>query len=110
MIVEQRTYTLKPGSVAAYFALYEREGLAVQREHLGDMFGYYSTDIGHVNSIVHMWRYESYEDRSARRKALVADPRWKTYLDQMLPMLVDQDAKILIPAPFFTLPPRATSR
>ena len=106
MIVEQRTYTLRPGTTGAYFALYEREGLAAQREHLGEMLGYYSTEIGHVNQVVHLWRYDSFEDRLARRKALIADERWKTYLEKMLPMLLDQDAKILLPAPFFTLPDR----
>jgi hypothetical protein len=104
MIVEQRTYTLVPGSIGAYFELYEREGLATQREHLGNMLGYYATEVGHVNSIVHMWRYESFEDRAARRAALGSDPRWKAYLVKMLPMLLDQESKILVPAPFFSLP------
>jgi hypothetical protein len=101
MIVEMRTYTLVPGKTAAYFALYEAEGLATQREHLGDMMGYYATEIGHANSIVHMWRYESFEDRTKRRDGLKADPRWQAYLERMLPMLVDQHVKILTPAPFF---------
>jgi len=105
MIVEHRTYTLRPGSIGTYFELYEREGLATQREHLGNMLGYYSTEVGHVNSVVHMWRYESFEDRAARRAALGADPRWKAYLVKMLPMLLDQESKILVPAPFFSLPP-----
>ncbi|MBD5603608.1 MAG: NIPSNAP family protein [Candidatus Eremiobacteraeota bacterium] len=104
--VEMRTYTLVPGKTAAYFALYEREGLAVQREHLGEMFGYYATEIGHANTVVHMWRYDSWDDRIRRRTGLKDDPRWQAYLAQMLPLLVDQDVKILLPAPFFTLPAR----
>jgi hypothetical protein len=106
MIVEMRTYTLVPGTTAAYFALYEREGLATQREHLGDMLGYYATEIGHVNEVVHLWQYASFEDRLQRRNALKADPRWHAYLAKMLPMLLDQNAKIMLPAPFFTLPAR----
>jgi hypothetical protein len=104
VIVEMRTYTLVPGTTAAYFTLYEREGLATQREHLGEMLGYYSTEIGHANQIVHLWRYPSFEERLRRRDALKSDPRWQAYLVKMLPMLVDQDSKILLPAPFFALP------
>ncbi|MBD5633330.1 MAG: NIPSNAP family protein [Candidatus Eremiobacteraeota bacterium] len=107
MIVEMRTYTLVPGKTAAYFALYESEGLATQREHLGDMLGYYSTEFGHVNTVVHMWQYPSFEERARRRDALKVDPRWLAYLAKMLPMLVDQESKILMPAPFFELPERS---
>ena len=53
MIVEMRTYTLVPGTTGTYFELYEREGLAAQREHLGEMLGYYATEVGHVNQVVH---------------------------------------------------------
>jgi hypothetical protein len=102
MIVEMRTYTLVPGKTAAYFALYEAEGLAAQREHLGDMLGYYAVEIGHVNSVVHLWRYDSFDDRTRRRDALKADSRWQAYVTKMLPFLVDQESKIMTPAPFFT--------
>jgi hypothetical protein len=71
-IVEMRTYTLVPGATAAYFSLYEAEGLATQREHLGEMFGYYATEVGHVNTVVHLWRYPSFEERTRRRDALKA--------------------------------------
>jgi hypothetical protein len=103
-IVEMRTYTLVPGKTAAYFALYESEGLETQRLHLGEMLGYYAVEIGHANSVVHLWRYPSFEERTRRRGALKADPRWQAYLVKMLPMLVDQDVKLMLPAPFFKLP------
>src|SRR5947207_2324738 len=48
MLVEQRTYTTHPGKVRDYLALYEAEGLPIQRRLLGRMVGYYpgeSTDI-----------------------------------------------------------------
>ena len=106
MIVEMRTYTLVPGGIATYFDLYAREGLATQREHLGEMLGYYSTEIGSVNQVVHMWQYPSFEERMQRRDALKADPAWKAYVAKMLPLLVDQESKILLPAPFFALPAR----
>jgi hypothetical protein len=102
-IVEMRTYTLVPGKTPAYFALYEREGLATQREHLGNMLGYYATEIGHANAVVHMWHYPSFEERLRRRDALKADPRWHAYLEKMLPMLLDHHVQIWGPAPFFEL-------
>ncbi|MDQ2858966.1 MAG: NIPSNAP family protein [Candidatus Eremiobacteraeota bacterium] len=102
MIVEQRTYALIPGKTAAYFELYAREGMQIQQQYLGKMLGYYSTDIGPVNEVVHMWGYEDHADRKARRDALQADPRWQAYVAQIVTLLVRQESRILVPAPFFS--------
>ena len=40
MIIEQRTYELKPGSMGEFLKAYEAEGLAVQGEALGQLLGY----------------------------------------------------------------------
>lgn len=102
MLVEQRTYTLQPGKWRDYLALYETEALAIQKRILGRMVGYYSTDIGELNQIVHLWAYEDLNERAARRARLMANPDWLRYVARMTPWLVRQESKILTPAPFFT--------
>ena len=74
MIVEQRTYTLKIGAVPEYLELYEKEGLAIQRPILGRMVGYFSSDIGQLHQIVHMWAYKDLGERQERRAILLNDP------------------------------------
>ena len=102
MIVEMREYTLQAGKVPEYLKLYESEGLEIQREILGHMVGYYSTEVGPaINQIVHLWAYESFEDRQERRARLAAHPGWQAYVKQIRPMLVEQRNRILKPAPFF---------
>jgi hypothetical protein len=102
MIVEMREYTLHAGKVPEYLQLYEREGLEIQREILGHLVGYYATEVGDaVNQVVHLWAYESFEDREARRQRLAADPGWQSYLHKMRPMLVAQRNRLMRPAPFF---------
>lgn len=100
MIVEMRTYTLFPGKVGPYLALYETEGLATQTRILGKLVGYYSTEIGDVNQVVHLWSYDSFEERSKRRAALFADPVWLAYIPKVVGMIVTQESKILNPARF----------
>ncbi|MEP7101773.1 MAG: NIPSNAP family protein [Burkholderiales bacterium] len=102
MLVEQRTYTTHPGRVRDYLALYEAEGLALQLKHLGRLVGYYRSEIGELNQVVHQWAYTDLVERAERRAALLADPLFKAYVDKMLPMLVKQESRILVPAPFFT--------
>jgi len=102
MVVEMRTYTLQPAKTADYLKLYAAEGLAIQKPILGRMVGYYSTELGPLNQIVHMWAYADLNERAERRAKLAADPGWQAYVAKMRPLLVTQESKILNPAPFFT--------
>ena len=101
MLVEQRTYTTHPGKYRDYLALYEQEGLAVQARILGRMVGYYYTDLGELNQIVHLWAYQDLNERAERRAALMKDAQWRAYVAKMLPLLQKQESKILMPASFF---------
>ena len=57
MLIDLRTYTLRVGTVRDFLAQYAREGLEVQRRHLGAPLGYYTTEVGDVNEVVHSWQY-----------------------------------------------------
>lgn len=100
MFIEQRTYTFKTGTVPQFMALYEKEGLAIQKETLGNMLGYFSSELGTLNQTVHLWGYDSLDDRMARRAALAANPQWQQFLAKIFPILITQESKILLPAPF----------
>ena len=97
-----REYTLHAGKVPEYLTLYEREGLSIQREILGQMVGYYSTEVGPaINQVVHLWAYDSFDERARRRARLAGDPGWQSYVQKMRPMLVAQCNRLLKPASFF---------
>ena len=103
MLVEQRTYTTHPGKWHAYLALYEAEGLEIQRRILGRLVGYYVSEMGGLlNQVVHMWAYTSLDERAERRAALLADANFQAYVQKMLPLLQKQESCILRPAPFFS--------
>ncbi|OGA67228.1 MAG: NIPSNAP domain containing protein [Betaproteobacteria bacterium RIFCSPLOWO2_12_FULL_65_14] len=101
MIVEERIYRMKPGKAPEYIKGYAQEGLAIQRPILGNLVGYYATEIGELNLVVHLWAYEDMADRAARRARLSADPRWQAYLPKVSSFVEHQQNRILNPAPFF---------
>ena len=107
MIVEMRTYTLALGATGRYFKLYADKGLAVQKRILGHLVGYYSVEVGALNQVVHLWAYDSLDERARRRAALWADKRWLDYVAEVGPLVVKQENQILNPAPFFEVPPAA---
>ena len=49
MVLEERTYTIKPGQVPTFLATYEREGLSAQRRHLGEPIGWFTSEFGQLN-------------------------------------------------------------
>lgn len=107
MIVEERIYDLRPGTVREFTEHFEREGIAIQRPVLGRLIGHFSTEFGPLSQIVHLWGYESYEDRARRRAILAGIPRWREYVrNNIEPLLVRMENKVLIPMSFSPpLPP-----
>ncbi len=100
MIVEERIYTLHAGKAPEYLRLYEAEGLEIQRSILGRLVGYFNTEFGPLNQIVHLWAYEDLAERAERRRRLQADPGWRAYVAKIRPLIVQQENKLLVPAPF----------
>ena len=100
MIVEMRTYLLQPGTVPLYFKLYQAEGLETQTRILGRLLGYYATEVGPLNQVVHLWGYDSFEERMKRRSALFADAGWLAYIAKVTPYIISQESRIMNPAPF----------
>lgn len=101
MYVEERMYLLHPGKVPEYFRLYESEGMATQLKHLPHMVGYYVSEVGMQNLVVHMWAYDDLNQREKCRAAMQADPAWQAYVGKVRPLIVSQDTRIMKSAPFF---------
>lgn len=100
MIVEERTYIVRPGRAAEFLRHVETLGLPVSRPTLGGLIGYFHTEIGTLNQVVHWWAYASLNDRARRRRKLAADPEWRKFLDAALPLIERMESRILIPAAF----------
>ena len=103
MIYDHRTYTFRPGTIMKALAFYKEHGYEAQTRNLGKPFLYAYTDVGDVNSYVHIWAYEDAADRATKRAAMQADPDWQNYLKMSAEngWLESQVNKILVAAPFF---------
>ena len=103
MIYEERIYTILPGRMAEYMKNYEELGLPVQREVLGTLVGFFYTEIGALNKVVHIWGYDNLDDRLEKREALANHPDWPRYLESNVKLIVEQENRVLIPASFSPL-------
>ena len=102
MIVEHRTYTLKALHTGDFLKLYERAALPLQRQYLGHLIGFYVSEIGPLNEVVHLWGFASLAERERRRALMEADPGWAVYRQALLELdvVVEQSTKMLRSTPF----------
>lgn len=97
-IVEERCYVLHAEyGPKDFFSLYDPLGRQAQTQTLGGLIGYFAAEVGQLNAIVSLWRYDSFEDRLARRARLAALPQWQDYLRQVRPMIRDMSNRLLLP-------------
>ncbi|MGO4332657.1 NIPSNAP family protein [Cupriavidus sp. 2TAF22] len=100
MHYEMRTYTIQIGKMQEYLQHFEKEGLPVISRY-ATLVGWWYTEIGELNQVVHIWAYESLDDRIERRAALYRDPDWlERFVPKAFPMLIRQESKLLRPAAF----------
>ena len=104
MVIEERIYVLfAEASLAEYLRIYETEGLVVQKPILGGMIGYFTTEFGTQNQLVHLWAYADLEDRRRRRAELAKNPQWQSCLAKIRPMIQSMENRIMYPTSFSPL-------
>ncbi|MBL8360781.1 MAG: NIPSNAP family protein [Rubrivivax sp.] len=79
MLVDERTYVIRPGCLARYLAWHLEQALPLMREHLGEPLAYWTGADGELDTFVHQWAYADAADRERRRERLYADARWLGY-------------------------------
>ncbi|MDR3531086.1 MAG: NIPSNAP family protein [Rhodopila sp.] len=95
MIIEVRTYQLKPASVAE---VEKRFGEALPaREKFSKLAAFWHTEVGPLNEIIHVWAYDSFEQRMEIRAAVVKAGVWPPPIREFV---VSMQSEIFIPAPF----------
>ena len=100
-IFELRTYAIHTGKLHDYLKLYHDEAMEIHVRHLGPSVGWWYTDIGSLNQIVMLWRYDSFEEREGRRMRLMADIEWLAFLPKTGAYIASQHNQIM-KAAFFS--------
>ncbi|NGM44083.1 NIPSNAP family protein [Rhodobacter sp. SGA-6-6] len=95
MYYELRTYRLKNGALPEYLRLVRDTGLAIQKRHLGTLVAYFHSDIGPQNEILHIWQFDSLDDRAARRERLAADAEWQAFVPALAALIEVAENRIM---------------
>ena len=95
MIIEMRTYLLKPGSVAAFEQRFA-EALP-NRLKFSKLGAFWHSEIGTLNQVIHVWPYKDFADRERIGGEARKSGQWPPKVREFI---LTQENKILQPAPF----------
>ena len=95
MIFEMRTYLLKPGTAQQAEDAF---GAAIEaRAKLSRIAGFWRTEVGTLNQIIHIWPYADLNERDKTRAEAIRAGIWPPKISEFL---LEMESKILHPAPF----------
>ena len=96
MIYEMRTYTVKAGELGTVVKNARQVGREIRGDKYGKMEGYWQTEIGPLNQVMHLWSFDSLDARTELRAQLANDQAWvNEYLPLAAPRLVRQDIRLM---------------
>ena len=103
MIYDVRTYTLYPRMTKKYIDLFESMAMPVAKQHGFRLIGYFTSGIGALNQVVHIWAYDDLAEFDKMRAARAADPDWNRFLEATTGLVQSQEDKIMQPTSFSPL-------
>jgi hypothetical protein len=95
MIFEMRTYLLKAGSGPTVEGLFG--DMIEGRQKLSRIAGFWRTEVGTLNQIIHIWPYKDLNERDQIRAEAVKKGLWPPKSSEYI---LEMESKILHPAPF----------
>jgi len=101
MIYDFRVYTVKPGSVPDYMAAVKELGLPIRLRYGIKLAGWYYSEIGELNQIVHIWAYRDHAHLAEAKAQVYADPDWSgKYVPLVQGHLVAQKTYLMLSPDF----------
>ena len=95
MIFEMRTYLMKPGSIPEVEKRFG-EGLPA-RAKLSRFGGFWRSEVGTLNQIIHVWPYKDLNERDTIRAKAIEMGIWPPKTSEFI---LEMESKILHAAPF----------
>ncbi len=100
MIIEMRTYTIKVGKLQEFIKIYDEDIRKIHTEILGNQLGFFYSEFGDLNQVIHLYGYDSYYERDKRRKVLSENEEFKNYVKKVEDLISSQTSQVLMPTEF----------
>jgi hypothetical protein len=101
-IYELRIYTLHVGRMPEAFHLYEELGYPAMKKSGYDkkLVGYFQSDTGLMNQLIHLWKFDDDADRRAHWKEINTDSLFREFAVKFRPLVLNIEVKLLLATPW----------
>ena len=99
-LYELRTYTLYVGKMAEAVEIYANYGWPALEPHSSKLVGYFQSDAGALNQLVHLWKFDDDADRRRHWAALYGDEAFRAFAGKIRPLILSQQNQLLLAAPW----------
>ena len=105
MIYDFRVYTFKPGGINTYMKAVEEFSISIRAKYGVKLAGWYYSDIGELNQVVHIWGYRDHAHLEEAKAQVAKDPDWTgKYLPAVAGLLESQKTYLMLSPDFAPVP------
>jgi NIPSNAP len=105
VLIEHRAYTLKPGCLDTFYAAQLERGFELVKPIMERCLGYFTAQSGPTDQVVHLYRFDNYDDWTKRLHGLYGVAGLEPYFKKVRALMSAQENKFLVPSPLAALTP-----
>lgn len=94
-IVDLRTYTIRLRKMNEFLEIFDRLAMPVQLKYLGRPLGIFTSAVGPLNQVVHLWGFDDMGEFERRHAARDKDPEWPAYLQASADLITAQETRLI---------------
>ena len=94
-IVDVRTYTIRLRGLAEFLDVFDRLAMPVQLKYLGPPLGIFTSAVGALNQVVHLWDFDNMGEFKSRHAARDLDLDWPAYLQASAHLITAQENRLV---------------
>ena len=101
-LYELRTYTLYVGKLDEAVKHYQELGWPAMQKGGYDkkLVGYFTPDVGSLNKLVHLWKFDDDADRRNHWDRLFKDDDFMAFAKKIRPLILSQENQLMQEAPW----------
>ena len=102
VIYEKRTYSIRVGQMPELVRIYTAEAWpAMEAGGFGKkLIGYFISDTGDLHQLIHLWRFDSDDDRRAHWARLYQNSDFMAAVKQIRALVETQNVQLMLAAPW----------
>jgi len=95
VIVDLRTYTIRLRKMNEFLEIFDRLAMPVQMKYLGRPLGIFTSAVGPLNQVDHLWGFDDMGEFERRHAARDKDPDWPAYLQASADLIIAQETRLI---------------